>query len=190
MRITNSVTNCVMSFERATGYVGLGVQDPGHLLHLSGGAYCDGTGDWIAGSDITYKRAITSLPCAKYGLKEILQLVPVEYIHKEDPKNRVQLGLIANDVVKVIPEVVDGQPGSYGIAYNRLIPVIINAIREQDVAIRNLTARIAALEKVAAPELVKPVDQQVTEPLFKSDNGIAKVRRLRVPNSWVLKSKG
>ena len=122
----------------SNGNVGIGTTGPTHLFHLNGGAYCDGTGDWIAGSDIAYKKNIVDLK--KYGLNEVLNLKPVSFIHKQDKNNKIQLGFIAQDVKKFIPEVVDGEEGSYGLEYNRLIPVLVNAIKE-------LNQKIKILEK-------------------------------------------
>ena len=110
------------------GNVGIGTTNPGHLLELSGGAYCDGTGDWITGSDINYKKDISDL--TDYGLDEIMNLRPVRYVHKADEAERVQLGLIAQEVKPVIPEVVDGEDGHMGIGYAKFVPVLINAIKE------------------------------------------------------------
>ncbi len=112
----------------AYGYIGIGTTSPGHLLTLAGGAYCDGTGAWVAGSDRAYKRDIK--PLIRYGLKEVMQLQPVTFIHKEDKQNKVQLGFIAQDVKPVIPEIIEGTDGSFGLAYDRLTPVLVNAIKE------------------------------------------------------------
>ena len=126
------------------GNVGIGITNPTHLLTLNGGAYCDGSGSWVTGSDRAYKRDIK--PLTKYGLKEILKLNPVTYIHKLDKDNKVQLGLIAQDVKPVLPEMVEGKDGSYGLAYDRLPVVEINAIKELKSEIDALKAEIAALK--------------------------------------------
>ncbi|MBI4944976.1 MAG: tail fiber domain-containing protein [Bacteroidetes bacterium] len=125
--------------QRAT--VGIGTTSPGHLLTLSGGAYCDGTGSWVAGSDRAYKRNIETL--TKYGVQEILKLRPVTYIHKQDKNSKVQIGLIAQEVKELIPEIVEGEEGSMGIAYDRLVPVLVNAIKEQQKQITNNEFRMS-----------------------------------------------
>jgi hypothetical protein len=109
--------------------VGIGISTPSHLIHLSGGAYCDGTGAWMSGSDRSYKKEIKDLD--KYGLSEILLLKPISFIHKQDQTNTTQLGFIAQDVVKVIPELVNGTEGSYGLAYDRISVILVKAIKEQ-----------------------------------------------------------
>jgi hypothetical protein len=119
-----------------SGHVGIGTTYPSHLIHLSGGAYCNGTGDWIPASDQAFKEDVNEL--TKYGLKEVLLLKPITFVHKQDKSRRVQIGLIAQDVKPLIPEVVEGEDGEMGLAYNRLIPVLINAIKEQQKQIEEL----------------------------------------------------
>lgn len=128
-------------------YPALGINQPGptHLIDLAGGAYCDGTGDWISGSDRNYKKNIE--PLTRYGLKEVLQLKPVTYIHKSDAKNRIQIGFIAQEVKKVVPEVVEGEEGKMGMSYDRLVPVLVNAIKDQDAIIRTQEQKIKSLEE-------------------------------------------
>ena len=127
------------------GKVGIGITNPGHLLQLAGGAYCDGTGTWVSGSDRAYKRDIKDL--TKYGIQDVLKLRSVSYIHKQDKNNKVQIGLIAQEVKQVIPEVVDGEEGSMGLAYDRLVPVLVNAIKEQQKEIDDLKMEIEKLKK-------------------------------------------
>ncbi|MFA5928403.1 MAG: tail fiber domain-containing protein [Candidatus Margulisiibacteriota bacterium] len=140
-----TTATAVLSLKLSNGYVGIGVIEPGHMLSLAGGAYCDGTGAWIAGSDRNYKREIKDL--TQYGLKDVLKLRPVTYIHKEDKENRVQLGFIAQEVKPVIAEVVEGQEGSYGIAYDRLTPILVNAIKELKAENEVMKAEIEMLKK-------------------------------------------
>jgi len=127
-----------------TGNVGIGITNPTHLIHLNGGAYCNGTGAWVSGSDSTYKRDISTM--TQYGLKEIIKLRPVTYIHKKDVQNKTQIGFIAQEVKHIIPEVVDGQEGNMGIAYDRIVPVLVNAIKEQQKIIEEQQKTISSLE--------------------------------------------
>jgi len=126
------------------GNVGIGTTAPTHLLHLSGGAYCDGT-TWVAGSDRAYKKDIDYN--FKYGLKAVEQLKPVYYVHKDDKAGKRQIGFIAQDVKKVIPELVSGEEGSYGLNYGQFTSVLVSAIKEQQAIIESQEKRIKALEK-------------------------------------------
>lgn len=107
-----------------------------------------------------------------YGLNEILQLHPVSFKWKEEKKDHysipsekkeVKLGLIAQDVQKIIPDVildkqwyVDGENPDkglqqleaerLGISYSELIPVTIKAIQEQQHEIDNIKQTNKQLE--------------------------------------------
>ncbi|MBI4946603.1 MAG: tail fiber domain-containing protein [Bacteroidetes bacterium] len=139
---TNSLERVRIS---SAGNVGIGTTTPSHLLHLAGGAYCDGTGSWVSGSDRAYKRNIETM--TKYGIQEILKLRPVTYIHKQDKNSKVQIGFIAQEVKELIPEIVEGEEGSMGIAYDRLVPVLVNAVKEQQEQINNQNEQIKVQQK-------------------------------------------
>jgi len=140
-----SVLESGVTVDKNTGNVGIGTTGPTHLIHLNGGAYCDGTGDWIAGSDRAYKKDIDYN--FKYGLKTVEQLRPVYYVHKQDKTNKRQIGFIAQDVKEAIPELVSGEEGSYGLSYGQLTTVLVNAIKEQQREIEILKAEIDSLKK-------------------------------------------
>ena len=85
------------------GNLGVGTAHPSHLIHLNGGAYCDGTGAWIAGSSVRWKENIEPLTA---GVETLKQLHPVTYNRKETPVKKT-MGFIAEEVGKVLPTVVD-----------------------------------------------------------------------------------
>lgn len=125
------------------GNVGIGRSDPEYLLQLNGGAYCDGTGAWYAGSDKNIKKDISKI---SYGLDAVMKMNPISYIHVKDKKNRKQIGFIAQDIKEIIPEVVEGEEGSLAMAYDRLVPVLVNAIKEQQKTINTQEEKIKLLE--------------------------------------------
>ncbi|MBK8699350.1 MAG: tail fiber domain-containing protein [Saprospiraceae bacterium] len=88
-------------------------------------------------SDIRLKKDIKVL---KYGLSDILKLEPKSYSFKNDAQNKVHFGLIAQHTKKIIPEVVQGdeEKENLSMAYESLIPVLINAIKEQQQTIDDL----------------------------------------------------
>ncbi|MEL6560470.1 MAG: tail fiber domain-containing protein [Bacteroidota bacterium] len=112
----------------------------------------------IQTSDRRAKKDIKSL---SYGLDEIMQLRPVTYKWKKDPDKGDQVGLIAQDVQKVISEIVydpkvdlvadeagdmalreNADELKLGISYSALIPVIINGMQEQQEIIEAQNSRI------------------------------------------------
>ncbi|HZF63800.1 MAG TPA: tail fiber domain-containing protein [Chitinophagaceae bacterium] len=85
-----------------------------------------------------------------YGLKEILHLQPVSWQWKDQGLGTgTQLGLIAQETKKHLPEIVSGdeQTGTLSINYIEIIPVLVNAIKEQQQQIESLKTRVAQLEK-------------------------------------------
>jgi hypothetical protein len=120
------------------------VSSPTYLLELKGGAHCDGTGDWMPGSDRAYKKDIDYH--FKYGLETVKRLKPVYYVHKQDKTGRKQIGFIAQDVKEIAPELVDGKEGSYGLAYGRITAVLVNAIKEQQKEIETLQKEVKELK--------------------------------------------
>ena len=89
-------------------------------------------GSVIHNSDRRLKTNIESLG---YGLKEVLQLEPKAYFWKGQDRLKKSLGLIAQDVASIIPEIVnskDDKQQTLGVSYTELIPILINAIKEQN----------------------------------------------------------
>lgn len=77
-------------------------------------------------SDARYKLDVKPLA---YGLDEVCRLHSISF--KREGDGRTRLGFLAQSVRTVIPEVVSGaEETSYGVAYEELIPVLVNAIRE------------------------------------------------------------
>jgi len=94
-------------------------------------------GSLTQNSDRRLKKDIENLD---YGLSEILQLHPKQYFWKNKEQNKKSLGLIAQDVQTIISEIVTSQDDelkTLGINYTELIPVLINAIKEQQNIIDN-----------------------------------------------------
>ena len=138
----------------ANGNVGIGTTTPTHLIQLNGGAYCTGTGAWIAGSSVRWKENITPLTD---GVDTLKQLHPVSYNRKETP-GKTTMGFIAEEVGKVLPTVVDWdrkEPG-YAEGYDHLaiLALSVQAVKElatrnskQETTIQQLQERIAVLER-------------------------------------------
>jgi hypothetical protein len=115
---------------------------------------------WSSSSDRRLKTDITPLP-ASYGLNAIVSLDPVTFHWRNpDASKKLQLGLIAQDVQKIIPEIVNrteatayAPDGELGIQYGALVVPLIKAVQElkadndnEAAQIRTLTARLDALE--------------------------------------------
>jgi len=99
-------------------------------------------------SDISVKENIEPL---KYGLNAIMQLNPISFEYIDEYKNYgegLQIGNIAQDVEKIIPEAVFTTPSTNlkGINYNQFDGIYIKAIQELNERIELLLSRIEYLE--------------------------------------------
>jgi trimeric autotransporter adhesin len=96
-------------------------------------------------SDARLKTNITTSP---YGLQQVLQMKPVQYNWKTNPSADLQIGFLAQDIQKIIPEAVvvptNGDP--MGMKYTELIPVLVKAIQEQQKQIDDLKKENAAIK--------------------------------------------
>jgi hypothetical protein len=108
------------------------------------GPYLSANGtSWTTNSDARLKTNVQTLG---YGLTSVLALLPKEYEYKVDEGKKC-FGFIAQDVVNVIPELVDAPEDSsemMGIEYQAIIPVLVKAIQEQQAIIESLKARLDA----------------------------------------------
>ncbi len=129
----------------------------------------DGT---INTSDRREKKDIKGL---NYGLREILDLNPVSFRWKAKPEQGEKLGLIAQDLLEIIPEVVktheyvtlgEGEHTTLekkeldrlGVYYTDLIPVLIKAIQEQQEIIDTQQGKLGTQENLLK-ELASRVSQ-------------------------------
>jgi hypothetical protein len=150
------------------GNLGINTTTPDYTLDVVGNARVS-YGNWT-GSDIKLKKNLRPVTDA---LSKVLQLAGVSYEWKTDiyneqnspeinqigpfenkvlvlsdknskiPKGR-HFGVIAQDVEKVLPEVVNtGADGIKAVAYNEIIPFLIEAIKEQQKRIDKLEKQIS-----------------------------------------------
>jgi hypothetical protein len=139
------------------GLTGQPPADPGTKLYVNGSLIVNG--NITALSDSRVKTNIMDLD---YGLAAVLQLSAKKYEYDRENKFNLnlekgtQIGLIAQEVEAIIPEIVSsdlqltnaqGQLSNMkGIDYVELIPVLIKAIQEQQVLIEKQNAKIGELE--------------------------------------------
>jgi hypothetical protein len=159
-----SVTNPTYAFQLPnSSIIGVG----------SGRAYA-----WTTYSDSRLKE--NQVPLV-YGLAEVMELNPKQYIHHSSIDQaswsndvaQKSIGLVAQDVYTIIPEAVDAPMNDstelWGINYNKIVPVLVNAIQEQQHQIEsyksendNLKSQLQSLlEKVDKIEvlLAKALDE-------------------------------
>ncbi|WBV54120.1 tail fiber domain-containing protein [Chryseobacterium gambrini] len=96
----------------------------------------NGTGGSVS-SDIRLKQDIVK---EENNLSKILQLNGYSYRFKKNANDpHKEYGVIAQEVLKVLPEAVfTDKDGFYSVSYSSLIPILINAIKEQQIQIDEL----------------------------------------------------
>lgn len=99
-------------------------------------------------SDVRLKKDISTLSNALVG---VMQLRGVGFRWKDEDKDaemRPQVGVIAQEVERIFPElVVTNSKGYKAVAYSKLTPVLIEAVKELKAEKDALEARLAALEQ-------------------------------------------
>ncbi len=122
------------------GNVGIGTTTPGYKLQV--GASGDGTSAianaWNVFSDIRKKEDVSIITDA---LNKTLNLQGVSFKWKDSDKQ--SLGFIAQDVEKVLPEIVSADEQGYkSLDYSKITPVLVEAIKEQQKKIEELENKI------------------------------------------------
>ena len=153
------------------GNVGIGNTNPPYLLTMeasAGGFYSAGPDPvqgWYDSSSGRWKSDVKPIPNA---LDTVLKLNGVSFKWKkrtdvfettsdgeqkyisstweDDPNGKDAIGLIGEDVMKVLPEVVavDRKDSNFaaGVAYSKIVPLLIEAIKEQQEAIQSLKTEL------------------------------------------------
>jgi hypothetical protein len=131
----------------ASGRIGIW-NNPGNNWEAfaSGTYYCTGTitasSDITAYSDIRHK---ANLKRIENSLEKVKTLNGYTFTRTdEEDKERRYAGVVAQEVLKVLPEVVHTtEKGMYSVAYGNLTALLIESIKE-------LTAKVEKLEKIVA----------------------------------------
>lgn len=133
----NAAVNATSSNEvmrlTGAGNLGIGTNNPQYKLHVNNGDAVVTGGCFVVGSDIRIKKDIE--PYVK-GLETLIQLNPVRYHFTkdyDDTGKRTQVGLIAQEVQLINPEMVqttDSPNGLLTLRYQDLSILSINAFKQ------------------------------------------------------------
>ena len=134
--------------QKVTVKVGIGTTTPDDNLTVDGTADKTGGGSWGTYSDRRLKNLDGSF---NTGLSQILKMNPVRYRYKEQNAMGIRdtdehVGLVAQEVQKVIPEAVTENSKGYLLVNNDpIIWAMLNAIKEQQKLIQRQQKQIAHL---------------------------------------------
>lgn len=133
------------------GHVSVGTTAiSGYALYVAGTGYATGT--W-AGSDARWKKDLEPI---QNTLPQVLKLQGFKFNWRDDEypdmnfdKER-QIGIIAQDVEKIFPELVKTDDKGYkAVSYEKLTVILLESLKEQQKQIEAQNERIEKLEKQA-----------------------------------------
>ena len=147
-----------------------GSSDLGNIINKFGTVYA--TNGTIQTSDTTLKTNIAPL---SYGLEELMKIKTISYNWKDDERQITKIGFNAQNLLKVIPEVVQThsevtneetgevtyeENETLGVFYSDMIPVLTKSIQEQQEIIKkHFLARIMGkLLSRTLKKLFKPMN--------------------------------
>ena len=137
------------------GNIGMGTSTPNYQLEVNGTIKANNVSET---SDIRLKRDVTNLD---NSLQKVLKLRGVNYYWKSEEEIKTvlgthekcqypetkQVGVIAQEVEEVVPEVVaTDAKGFKSVDYSKLVPVLIEAIKEQQNEIEELKKMVEELK--------------------------------------------
>ena len=106
-----------------------------------------GQTSWTANSDERLKDISGNL---ENSLNAVNSLRAIKYTLKSDEDKVNRVGLVAQDVQKVLPEVVDtNENGFLGVRYSEIVPLLVSAIQELNAKVDAQAAEIATLKGAA-----------------------------------------
>jgi multidrug efflux pump subunit AcrB len=155
----------VMTIQKADGNVGIGQVSPGYKLDVTGDVRIlsgslgvgvapnatDGRGDFsndVVAYSTSDKRLKENIKPLDNALDKVLKISGVEFDWKELTEKEKKtihsnkghdVGVIAQEIEKVLPEVVTTRDNGYkAVKYEKIVPLLIEAIKEQQEQIDEL----------------------------------------------------
>jgi hypothetical protein len=129
--------------------IGADVNSPTYMLYVTGSTYS--SNGYASGSDLRWKKNLQPLENKINGL---MQLNGYKFNWRKDEfpemnfDSETQIGLIAQDVEKVFPELVrTDNNGFKAVSYEKLSVILLEGMKEQQKQIESLNEKISRLEK-------------------------------------------
>ena len=135
------------------GNVGIGTTSPSFKLDINGSIRYYGAP--TQSSDARFKKDIQTLTASK--IEKLDQVRGTSYqFRTEDFKDKnflkgTQMGVIAQELIKVYPELVSKDAeGYYSVNYTGLIPVLVEAVKDLRKKNEQLQAKVGQVEEIKA----------------------------------------
>jgi hypothetical protein len=142
------------------GNVGIGTLTPSQKLHVAGNIFATGS---ITPSDARFKKDVEPI---HNSLDKIKQINGVTYYYRSAEfkdlgfTDNEQVGVIAQEIEKILPQLVFTDDKGYkAVDYTKLVPLLIEGIKEQQKQIETSSEEIRQLKADMA--VVKKVVEQL-----------------------------
>jgi len=139
-----------------------------------------GTNGWFIVSDVRYKKNIEPLT---NSISKVSQLEGVKYDFRTDEFEQLrfnesrQIGLIAQQVRDILPEVVSEDAQGYlSVDYSSIVPVLIEAIKEQQQHIEKLKDELNALR--SKHEATQSVNSTLEAKVNSMENDLKDIKKI------------
>ena len=143
--VTSEGSDFIFRHTNAAFVIGNGTEDvrsDAFVVYFNGNATL--AGELSVNSDARLKDNIQPLGST---LDKLHQIEGKTYTFLKDEEHTPKIGVLAQEVQSVFPELVsEGVDGTLSVNYQGLVPVLINAINEQEAKMSEQDAKIAALE--------------------------------------------
>ena len=124
------------------GNIGINDTTPSYKLDVNGTIRA--TADVIAYSD---RRVKDNIETIENPLEKVKELRGVSYTRNDIEDKSTKIGVIAQEVEKVLPEVVEqDNEGKYSVAYGNMVGLLIESVKEQQKQIDELKSEIKELK--------------------------------------------
>jgi hypothetical protein len=121
-----ATNNAIKATILGNGDFGINDTSPSYKLDVDGTIRA--TGDVIAFSDARVKENVQTIENA---LDKVVSLRGVTYTRNDSEDKSEKVGVIAQEVLEILPEVVQqDDKGNYSVAYGNIVGVLIEAIKE------------------------------------------------------------
>lgn len=139
-----------LAYKHTTNTTG-GTMAGGHMVvwAAAGVAKCAlGDNIWTSGNVTAYsdRRVKTNIEVIPNALEKVCQLSGYTYDRIDTPEVGRQTGVIAQEVLAVLPEAVSGtEEGHYSVAYGNLVGLLIESIKELKAEVTELRAQVGGV---------------------------------------------
>ncbi len=130
---------------------------------------------FVSTSDSSLKENIKPLT---YGINQVMQLKPVAFNYKRGDNHRTRVGFIAQDVLRIIPEVIDESNGILYMRYNDITAILTKAIQEQQQVINQLQSENQLLKQQLEQQKQKNEEFSVKLEKLEQHIGILEAKKL------------